>query len=255
MGRLSVSIAALTALAAIALPATAAAHPLYEGALTFPDIADASGAEDYSWEVELSDDQALRAVDPDHAEVYYVDGDGVSGDEQVVLTITAPEARDAAGADVPTTLGVSEGNVLTLTVHHRAGDPLAEGAPFDYPVVQGPAWVVIGEGHIVPAPLLESVADTQRAIEWNSPAAQPPPMPAPPPRCRVLAAGVEAGAAERPLLHRPRRGAQERDRSSRQGRQAEPEGGDDPGERGRGQRRPSSLGLSASPGRPAAACR
>ncbi|HEU5142726.1 MAG TPA: PASTA domain-containing protein [Solirubrobacterales bacterium] len=102
--------------------------------MTFPSIADSAGPADYSWEVTLFEGQDLKSVDDQHAAVYYEDG------EHVAFSIAAVQAHDADGTDVPTSLAVSEPNVLTLTVHHRAGDPAANGAPFDYPVVAGAGW-------------------------------------------------------------------------------------------------------------------
>ena len=50
------------------------------------------------------------------------------------------DAHDAVGKSVPTTLEVSPPNVVTLTVHHRAGNPAAGGAPFTYPIFEGSGW-------------------------------------------------------------------------------------------------------------------
>jgi len=60
--------------------------PVYEGVLTFPEIEGPEDAEDFSWKVDLGEDQALRSVDEGHAEVYYVE------DEQVAFSIE-PLAR------------------------------------------------------------------------------------------------------------------------------------------------------------------
>ena len=67
------------------------------------------------------------------AAVYYTE------DERLAFTINAGLAHDAEGSNVPTSLGVSEGNILTLTVHHRAGNPAASGAPFVYRSRREPA--------------------------------------------------------------------------------------------------------------------
>lgn len=183
MRRLTRLIAASAAVAAIgsapAWASSAASLPLYEGSSAFPEIVDASGPETYAWEVSLARGQALRQVDERSAEVYYVE----SG--QVAFAIEATKAHDAAGADVPTTLEASQPNVVTLVVHHLSGNPLDEGAPFAYPVAPWTPWVVIGQGQIGSAPLLESAEVVERAIEWESPAAQLPRMSPPPLRCRV----------------------------------------------------------------------
>ncbi len=81
----------------------------------------------------LGEDQSLEAIDSQYAEVKYEDG-------RTAFLIQAEEAHAADGAAVPTSLSVSEGNVITLIVHHRAGNPAAGGAPFVYPVVAGPGW-------------------------------------------------------------------------------------------------------------------
>jgi hypothetical protein len=150
----------MLAVAAVVLPGTSAvALPVYEGTMSFPAIADPAGTEDYSWEVDLAEDQALRSVDDRHAEVYYVDAP-----EHVAFGVEAGRAHDANGANVPTTLAIPGGNVITLTVHHRAGDPATGGQPFDYPVVAGEGWIKVGPGIIVVAPLEENVQETLQRI-------------------------------------------------------------------------------------------
>ena len=53
------------------------------------------------------------------------------------MIIEAEQAHDANGTAVPTSLGFSEGNIITLTVYHRAGNPVQDGVPFVYPIVAG----------------------------------------------------------------------------------------------------------------------
>ena len=120
------------------LAAPAAAAPKYEGLIDFPDITSPAGPEDFSWEVDLFEGKELESIDDQHAEVYYAGGHPAYG-------IEAVPAHAADGANVPTTLAVSEGKIITLTVHHRAGNPAAGGAPFDYPILQGQGW----EGGII----------------------------------------------------------------------------------------------------------
>jgi PASTA domain len=136
--------------------------------MSFPAIRGSSDPEEFSWEVELSEGQELQLVDSQHAMVNYVDG------HHPAFGIAATPAHDASGATVPTSLAVSDGNVLTLTVHHRAGNPLADGAPFDYPVVSGSAWTAIGQGGTVPPPLELSVNGVPeqftQANTWSGPA-------------------------------------------------------------------------------------
>jgi hypothetical protein len=114
-------------------PASVSAEPplpVYSGGLSFPTIKQASDPEEYSWQVELHPGQTLNAVDDQHAEVIFKDG-------TVVAEIRAAPAHDATGAAVPSSLAISEGNIVTLTVHHRAGNPSNGGVPFAYPVSLG----------------------------------------------------------------------------------------------------------------------
>lgn len=126
----------VTALAGAAVPSVAAAAepcPVYEGVMNFPEITGSEDPEDYCWEVQLAEGQELRQIDETHAEVFYASGHEAFG-------IEADSAHDADGASVPTTLAVTAPNLFTLTVHHRAGNPAAGGAPFDYPITSGPGW-------------------------------------------------------------------------------------------------------------------
>lgn len=168
MNRLSKTVAALALASVLSmLPTSAAALPVYDGAMSFPAIAGPLDPEDYSWEVSLDDGQALRSVDELHAEVYYVDGG------HVAFEIKVTSAHDANGVNVPTSLSITDPNVITLTVHHSAGNPLAEGVPFTYPVVPGAGWLVIGGGTVVTMPLPEgSVEEMYRRIVAASPPAQ-----------------------------------------------------------------------------------
>ncbi len=84
----------------------------------------------------LDEGQELRQIDDQHAAVYLVDTEP----ELLAWTITATAAHDAIGSSVPTTLAVTGANVITLTVHHRAGNPAAGGATFIYPVTAGSGW-------------------------------------------------------------------------------------------------------------------
>jgi hypothetical protein len=103
--------------------------------MSFPTIHGSSDPEEYSWEVSLGQGQSLKSIDSEYAEVVYEDG-------TVAIFIQAAPAHDADGTTVPTSLSVPEGNVITLTVHHRAGNPAAGGAPFVYPVSSGPGFEI-----------------------------------------------------------------------------------------------------------------
>jgi hypothetical protein len=155
--RLLAAVAACSLLFAVSLPSVALSDPpsLSEGGMTFAAILDPSGPEEYSWRVELGKSQVLEQIDDRHVEVRYSSG-------TPAFELTATDASDAQRATVPTTLAVSGLDVITLTVHHRAGNPAAGGAPFTYPVVAGKGWeggfrtitVIIDEpdASVTPAP-------------------------------------------------------------------------------------------------------
>jgi hypothetical protein len=108
--------------------------PEYDGGMTFPDIHDSSAPEEYSWEMNLSSEQELVSIDDQHAEVYYTEG------HYPAFGISAEPAHDADGSAVPTSIAVSAGDVITLIVHYRAGNPAAGGVPFVYPITGGVGW-------------------------------------------------------------------------------------------------------------------
>jgi hypothetical protein len=105
--------------------------PVYDGTMIFPAIQSPSDPEDYSWEVELAEDQGMELVNETTIGVFYLEG------HHPAFSISAEAAHDADGTSVPTSLSVAAANVFTLTVHHRAGNPAAGGAPFVYPVTAG----------------------------------------------------------------------------------------------------------------------
>ena len=130
----SALVAAVFASASVVAASAEEPLPPFDGAMSFQDIQGSDGPEEFSWAVKLDDEDELRAIDDTHAGVYWV------GTETLAMTITAGLAHAADGANVPTTLAVTQPNVITLTVHHRAGNPAAGGAPFDYPVIAGAGW-------------------------------------------------------------------------------------------------------------------
>ncbi|HEX6204214.1 MAG TPA: hypothetical protein VFZ29_00205 [Solirubrobacterales bacterium] len=121
--------------------------PPFDGTMSFPNIQGPVGPEEFSWAVKLGEEQELRAIDDTQAGVYYT-----GPDEHLVFTITAGLAHAADGVNVPTTLAVTQPNVITLTVHHRAGNAAAGGAPFDYPVIAGSGWEGGFQQHTVVGP-------------------------------------------------------------------------------------------------------
>ena len=135
------ALLALTALAALGAVGAAAEDdepvakpPPYVGDSQFPTIHGVEDAEQFFWEVQLGPGQELVQVGDRRAEVLY-------GDGTTAWVITAEQARDATGAEVPTSLEVIAPNLVALTVHHRDGNPAAGGEPFDYPVSAGPPFV------------------------------------------------------------------------------------------------------------------
>lgn len=109
--------------------------PPYNGAMAFPSIWASGGSEQYFWEVQLETEQELVQIDERHAEVLHESG-------HRAFLITAEQAHDATGAEVPTSFEVVAPNLIALTVHHRDGNPAAAGAPFQYPVIAGSPYTV-----------------------------------------------------------------------------------------------------------------
>jgi hypothetical protein len=126
----------VAALAYAALPSLAAAQPCppFDGSMTFSPIQGADGPEEFCWEVNLAEGQELRQINDQEAEVFYTEP------EHHAFSIVAGLAHDAVGTEVPTTIAVVQPNVIVFTVHHRAGNPAAGGAPFVYPVTSGAGW-------------------------------------------------------------------------------------------------------------------
>ena len=150
-------ITTLALLGALAIgPASASATlPPYVGDMSFPTIHGPSDPEEYSWEAILYPGQQLKSIDSQEAEVVYEDG-------TVAFFIRAESAHDAVGTTVPTSLDVSAGNVVTLTVHHRAGNPATGGVPFTYPVSVGMGWETGYSTVIVTGPPDESELREER---------------------------------------------------------------------------------------------
>jgi hypothetical protein len=155
----AVFVLLVSGLQTAAAPADSSAMPPYDGGMSFPTIAGPTDPEEFSWKVTLGDNQELEAIDDQHAEIYYTEG------HQPALRISAESAHDADGSNVPTTLSVSEENVITLTVHHLAGDPARGGTPFDYPILAGPGWEGGFQTVIVQGPPDEAELKEQRERE------------------------------------------------------------------------------------------
>lgn len=167
--------------------ATAAScRPLNDGGQVFGQINGPEDPEDYCFEVQLGEEQELRQIDDRHVGAFYNTG-------QQGFVITAEEAADVEGASVPTTLALTERNVVTLTVHHREGNPLANGAPFHYPVVAGSGW----EGGFQSVQI-QGPPDEAELKPKPSP---PPVEEVPSPTCEVpVLQGRTLGSARRALI-------------------------------------------------------
>ena len=101
-------------------------RPLYDGLLTFKTIRDSGASESFVWNINLYPGQETKQIDAQHVEVDYAGG-------HIAFTVEAVAAHDAIGTSVATTLSVSNDNMLTLTVQHKA-------KPYVYPVVAGTGW-------------------------------------------------------------------------------------------------------------------
>jgi PASTA domain len=130
----AVGTLAFVLVAALSAGSAVAELPPYEGTMNFAPITGPSDPEDFSWLVNLGEGQELRAIDEQHAVVFDTES------QKTAIGIAAAPAHDAIGTAVPTSLSVSGENVITLTVHHRAGNPAAGDAPFVYPVTVGEGW-------------------------------------------------------------------------------------------------------------------
>jgi len=180
----------VAALACAAGPSVAAAEscPVFEGVMIFPTIQGPEGPEDYCWEVNLFEGQELRQIDETHAGVFYTEPP-----EHHAFEITAELAHDAVGTEVPTSLEVIQPNLIVLTVHHRAGNPAAGGAPFDYPVVAGAGW----EGGFISVEIKGPPDESELKAKPSPPIAEEPA-----PQCDVPALqGRTLKAARRALEH------------------------------------------------------
>ena len=101
-------------------------RPAYDGLMAFQAIRDNTAPETYSWEVTLGEGESLKLLDEQHAGIFWEDG-------TQALLIGAQSAHGADGKAVTTSLTVTEGNIITLTVHHRISGVV-------YPVVAGVGW-------------------------------------------------------------------------------------------------------------------
>jgi hypothetical protein len=128
---------------------TAPLRPIAEG-VDFP-ITGPEAPEEYPLLVNLGSEQEMRQIDEHHVAV--VQGAVVN------FILNAPPAHDVDGATVPTSLTPTGEDIVTVTVHHRAGNPAAGGAAFVYPITEGTGWE--GGYRTVTFPLVEPVQPVQ----------------------------------------------------------------------------------------------
>jgi hypothetical protein len=117
----------------LALAALFGVLPGAASAFSFPDIRDASAPEEYALSMELSPQLHLEQIDERTVGVFYS-----TGLQSFVLE--AEPAHAADGATVPTSLAMTGPKEVTLTVHFKAGNPAAGGAPFAFPISDGKGW-------------------------------------------------------------------------------------------------------------------
>ncbi len=142
--------------------------------MDFGTITGPESPEEYPYTVDLGAEQDLRQVSATEAGVFE------SGNDLMVKLVAEP-AHDAVGSSVPTTLEVTGREQVTLTVHHREGNPAAGGAPFVYPVVAGSGWS--GGFRTITVPLTDPFGEAEEAIRVANPPAPIEPMPVP--TCKV----------------------------------------------------------------------
>jgi hypothetical protein len=161
-------------LCALIVPASAAAETgdaapirgLDEGGFSFPAITGPEAPQEYPFRVTLGEEQFLEQVTPTEVQVLYAG-------HHPAFTLTAQAAHDAVGSAVPTTLTLTGVDTVTWTISYRAGNPVAGGAPFVFPIVAGTGW----EGGF-----------RTTSVEMNNPmppATPPPATPLPAPTCAV----------------------------------------------------------------------
>lgn len=107
----------------------------FGGIFDFAVIHGPEAPENYPFRVNLREGEVLEQLSPTEVAIEF-EGEVRMG------TLVAEKARDAWGTEVPTTLMQTGPEVVTLTVHHRAGNPAAGGVPFIYPITPGPGFVV-----------------------------------------------------------------------------------------------------------------
>ncbi len=129
-------------------------RPLYDGSMIFQAIRGPEAPEEYSWEFHLREGLELKSIDQQTAGLFW------TSNGSLAMAIGATLAHDAAGRQVQTTLGVTEGHVITLTVHYKASN-------FAYPILAGTAMQVGYEAATVyfPPGTMETEGEEEPAEE------------------------------------------------------------------------------------------
>jgi tripartite motif-containing protein 71 len=136
-------------------------RPEYNGVQIFQSIRSEASPDKYSWTVPLYEGQVLRLADSDHAEVVYASG-------KRAFLISAEEAHDATGKEVPTSLEVN-GNVLSLKVEFRGGS-------YVYPILAGAGWETAYRSPLlIEGPENELEIEEREKEEQEAEEAGPPP--------------------------------------------------------------------------------
>jgi hypothetical protein len=157
--------------AAAEAPDAAPVRKVNEGGFSLEVINGPEAPEEHPFLMELGPRQELRQES--ETEV------GVFSSGELEFSIQAISQHDAEGATVPTTVTVTGPEEITMTVHFRAGNPAAGGAPFVYPILSGSGWEGGWHGY---ASLITGEPKPAEATPLA-----PPTEPAPVPTCKVPA--------------------------------------------------------------------
>jgi PASTA domain len=168
------SLAIAAAPAAAELLGPAPIRNLDEGGMVLGTITGPEAPEEYPFRIDLGEEQFLEQVSPTEVDADY------PGHSRA-FAITAEPAHDAVGAAVPTTLELTARDIVTLTIHHREGNPAAAWASFVYPISGGAGWA--GGFRTIVVPMENPFAEAERKIIEANPAATLEPLPVP--TCKV----------------------------------------------------------------------
>ena len=144
------------------------------GGMSFPTITGPEAPEEYPFNLNLGSEQYLEPISATEVGVFYAG-------HVLAFTLSAEPAHDAVGATVPTTLQQTGPEQVTLTVHHREGNPAAGWAPFVYPITGGAGWP--GGFHTVTVEMNNPFGNANESVRETNPPAPTEPIPVP--TCKV----------------------------------------------------------------------